>query len=424
MTVELVSVGTEILMGNILNSNTQYLAEKCAMLGFNMYHQVTVGDNYSRMKEVVATAVNRADIVILTGGLGPTEDDLTKEVCAEVMGMELVEDPHTRQHIEEFFHNNIYREIPANNWKMTTVPRGARVLDNHNGMAPGLILEKDGKTAILLPGPPGELYPMFEQQVFPYLETRENASLVSKTLKICGHGESQVEDQLIDLIDGQTNPTLATYAKVGEVHLRITARADEPGKAAALVEPVAAEVKRRMGDAVYTEDEGEILEMAVVRLLTGHGLTISTAESCTGGMVSARLVNVPGASRVFMEGYVTYSNEAKMKLLGVREETLAAWGAVSAQTAGEMALGGAKAAGTDVCVSITGLAGPDGGTAEKPVGLVYMACALKGQVSLARYQFKGNRGKIREQSVMKALDLARRCILAYGRGEELPGQEA
>ena len=394
------------------------------MLGFNMYHQVTVGDNYGRMKEVVATAVNRADIVILTGGLGPTEDDLTKEVCAEVMGMELVEDPHTRQHIEEFYHNNIYREIPANNWKMTTVPRGARVLDNHNGMAPGLILEKDGKTAILLPGPPGELYPMFEQQVFPYLETRENASLVSKTLKICGHGESQVEDQLIDLIDGQTNPTLATYAKVGEVHLRITARADEPGKAAALVEPVAAEVKRRMGDAVYTEDEGEILEMAVVRLLTGHGLTISTAESCTGGMVSARLVNVPGASRVFMEGYVTYSNEAKMKLLGVREETLAAWGAVSAQTAGEMALGGAKAAGTDVCVSITGLAGPDGGTAEKPVGLVYMACALKGQVSLARYQFKGNRGKIREQSVMKALDLARRCILAYGRGEELPGQEA
>ena len=233
-----------------------------------------------------------------------------------------------------------------------------------------------------------------------------------------------MEDQLIDLIDGQTNPTLATYAKVGEVHLRITARADETGKAEALVEPVAAEVKRRMGDAVYTEDEGETLEMAVVRLLTGHGLTISTAESCTGGMVSARLVNVPGASRVFMEGYVTYSNEAKMKLLGVREETLAAWGAVSAQTAEEMAIGGAKAAGTDVCVSITGLAGPDGGTAEKPVGLVYMACALKGQVSLARYQFKGNRGKIREQSVMKALDLARRCILAYGRGEELPKQEA
>lgn len=424
MTVELVSVGTEILMGNILNSNTQYLAEKCAMLGFNMYHQVTVGDNYGRMKDVIETAVNRADIVIFTGGLGPTEDDLTKEVCAEVMGMELVEDAHTRAHIEDFFRNNIYREIPANNWKMTTVPRGAKVLDNHNGMAPGLILEKDGKTAILLPGPPGELYPMFEQQVFPYLETRENASLVSRTLKICGHGESQVEDMLLDLIDGQTNPTLATYAKVGEVHLRITARGDSSGAAAALVEPVAAEVKRRMGDAVYTEDEAESLEMAVVRLLTEQGLTISTAESCTGGMVSARLVNVPGASRVFMEGYVTYSNQAKMKLLGVQEETLAAHGAVSAQTAEEMARGGAKAAGTDVCVSITGLAGPDGGTEEKPVGLVYMACALKGQVSVVRCQFKGNRGKIREQSMMRALDLARRMILAYGRGEQLSGQEA
>ncbi|MCD7909234.1 MAG: nicotinamide-nucleotide amidohydrolase family protein, partial [Clostridium sp.] len=217
---------------------------------------------------------------------------------------------------------------------------------------------------------------------------------------------------------------LATYAKVGEVHLRITARGDSSGAAAALVEPVAAEVKRRMGDAVYTEDEAESLEMAVVRLLTEQGLTISTAESCTGGMVSARLVNVPGASRVFMEGYVTYSNEAKVKLLGVREETLAAHGAVSAQTAEEMARGGAKAAGTDMCVSITGLAGPDGGTEEKPVGLVYMACALKGQVRVVRCQFKGNRGKIREQSMMRALDLARRMILAYGRGEQLSGQEA
>ena len=411
MTVELVSVGTEILMGNILNSNTQYLAEKCAMLGFNMYHQVTVGDNYGRMKEVVATAVNRADIVILTGGLGPTEDDLTKEVCAEVMGMELVEDPHTRQHIEEFFHNNIYREIPANNWKMTTVPRGARVLDNHNGMAPGLILEKDGKTAILLPGPPGELYPMFEQQVFPYLETRENASLVSKTLKICGHGESQVEDQLIDLIDGQTNPTLATYAKVGEVHLRITARADEPGKAAALVEPVAAEVKRRMGDAVYTEDEDESLQDAVVKLLKKYELTVTTAESCTGGMLAARLVNVPGVSDVFREGFITYSNKAKRKILDVNKATLKKYGAVSEQTAKEMAKGGVFATDADICIAITGIAGPDGGTPEKPVGLVYIACYLQDDVRVEEYRFKGNRAKIREQAVVKALDLLRRSII-------------
>ena len=415
MTVELISVGTEILMGNILNSNTQYLAEKCAMLGFNLYHQVTVGDNYGRMKDVIRTALDRADIVILTGGLGPTEDDLTKEVCAEVMDMELVEDPHTRAHIEDFFKNNIYREIPDNNWKMTTVPKGAMVLDNHNGMAPGLILEKNGKTAILLPGPPGELYPMFTEQVFPYLEGREKAVLVSRTLKICGHGESQVEDKLLDLIDGQTNPTLATYAKVGEVHLRITARANSALEAGALIRPVADEVKRRLGDAVYTEDEAETLEMAVVRHLKERGLTISTAESCTGGLVAARLVNVSGVSEVFMEGRVTYSNEAKMRLLGVREETLAAHGAVSAETAQEMAAGGAKNAGTDVCISITGVAGPDGGTDEKPVGLVYMACSLLGHVRVERYQFKGNREKVRELSVMKALDLVRRSVIDYGR---------
>lgn len=415
MTAELISVGTEILMGNILNSNTQYLAEKCAMLGFNLYYQTAVGDNYGRMEEVFQTALERSDVVILTGGLGPTEDDLTKEVCAGVMGMELAEDAHTRRHLEEFFKNNIYREIPENNWKMALVPKGALVFDNKNGMAPGLVLKKDGKTAILLPGPPGELYPMFEEQVFPYLQRFSHTCLFSKTLKICGHGESQVEDRLLDLIDGQTNPTLATYAKVGEVHLRITGGAGSREEAQALVEPVAEEVCRRFGDAVYTQDEKETLEDTVVRLLTEEGLTVSTAESCTGGMISARLVNVPGASAAFTQGFVTYSNEAKMELLGVREETLKAYGAVSAQTAWEMAANGAARAKTSACVAVTGLAGPGGGTKEKPVGLVFMGCSVNGNVTVERWQFKGNREKIREQSCMKALDLLRRCLLAFKR---------
>ena len=198
MTAELISVGTEILMGNILNSNARYLAEKCASLGLDMYYQVTVGDNYDRMMAVVKTALDRSDIVIVTGGLGPTEDDLTKEVCAEAMGMELEEDPHTRACLEAYFKNNIYREIPENNWKMVTVPHGSIVLDNPNGMAPGLIMEKNGKTAILLPGPPNELYPLFEGQVFPYLEKRQNSQLVSHMVKICGYGESQVEDKILD----------------------------------------------------------------------------------------------------------------------------------------------------------------------------------------------------------------------------------
>ena len=251
MVVELISVGTEILMGNILNSNTQYLAEKCALLGLDQYYQVTVGDNYGRMMETVKRALDRSDIVILTGGLGPTEDDLTKEVCAEAMEMELVEDPHTRSQLEAFFAGNIYKEIPDNNWKMAMVPQGAIVLDNPNGMAPGLILEKNGKTAILLPGPPNELYPLFEGQVFPYLERLQQSVLVSRMVKICGYGESQVEDKLLDLIDGQTNPTIATYAKTAEVHIRITARAADYEEGKALVAPVIREIKSRFGNVFW-----------------------------------------------------------------------------------------------------------------------------------------------------------------------------
>lgn len=411
MTLELISVGTEILMGNIINSNTQFLAEKCAMLGFDMFYQVTVGDNYDRMMSVVRTALDRSDIVILTGGLGPTEDDLTKEVCAQVMGMPLVEDAHTREHLMSFFKNNIYKEIPENNWKMATVPQGAMVLDNSNGMAPGLVLEKDGKTVILLPGPPGELYPMFTHQVFPYLQKKQNAVLVSRMVKICGYGESQVEDMILDLIDAQTNPTIATYAKTAEVHLRLTARAENREQGLALIEPVQKEIEARFKEAVFTDQEYVTLEMAVAELLKQNHLTMSTAESCTGGMIAARMVNVSGVSDVFMEGMVTYSNEAKMRLLGVREETLASCGAVSEETAREMAEGGARAGGTDLCVSTTGIAGPEGGTPLKPVGLVYMACCLKGKTTVKRYQFKGNRDKVREQAMMKALDLVRLCIL-------------
>lgn len=413
MTAELISVGTELLMGNIVNGNAQFLAEQCAALGFGMYYQVTVGDNYGRMKAVIETALERSDIVILTGGLGPTEDDLTKEVCAEAMGMKLVEDTHTREHLKSFFENNIYKEIPENNWKMAVVPEGAFVLDNGNGMAPGLILEKEGKTAILLPGPPGELYPMFRQQVLPYLQKRQQQALVSRMVKICGYGESQVEDMLLDLIDKQTNPTIATYAKTAQVDLRLTARGEDEKEAEALIAPVLHEIMKRLGNAVFTTDEYVTLEMAVVELLKKKGLTISTAESCTGGMTAAKLVNVPGASNVFMEGVVTYSNEAKMRLLGARQETLETFGAVSRETAQEMAEGGVKMSGSDICVAITGLAGPGGGTDKKPVGLVFMACCLKGRTEIREYHFKGNRDKIREQSMMKALDLVRLCVLEH-----------
>ena len=411
MVCELISVGTELLLGNIVNTNTQFLAEKCALLGLSMYHQVTVGDNRERLTQVIRTALDRSDIVILTGGLGPTEDDLTKEVCAEVMGFSLAEDPHTRQMIESYFKNNIYKEIPDNNWKQAIVPQGAIVLDNHNGTAPGLILEKDNKTAILLPGPPNELIPLFNEQVYPYLEKLRPEVIRSQMVKVCGIGESQVEDKLLDLIDSQTNPTIATYAKTGEVHLRITASAATTEEADSMIKPVVKEIKKRLGDAVYSTKENESLEMAVVRLLKKNGLTVTTAESCTGGMLAARLVNVPGVSDVYREGYITYSNKAKRRLLDVNKSTLKKYGAVSEQTAREMAIGGVFANGADMGVATTGIAGPDGGTEEKPVGLVYISCYLKDKVTVERFQFKGNREKIREQTVVKALDLLRRSIL-------------
>lgn len=411
MVVELISVGTELLLGNIVNTNTQFLAEKCALLGLSMYHQISVGDNRERLAEVIRTALKRADVVILTGGLGPTEDDLTKEVCAEVMGFPMTEDPHTRKQIEEYFKNSIYKEIPENNWKQAVIPAGCIVLDNHNGTAPGLILEKYGKSAILLPGPPNELYPLFMEQVYPYLQKLQPDIILSQMVKICGIGESQVEDKLLDLINRQTNPTIATYAKTGEVHLRVTAKAAGEAEAKQLIKPVVKEIKNRFGDSVYTTKEEETLEMAVVRLLTKLGLTVATAESCTGGMLAARLVNVPGVSEVFNEGFITYSNKAKRKILGVSKSTLKKYGAVSEQTAKEMATGGVFATDADICIAITGLAGPSGASEEKPVGLVYIACYMKDKVTVEEYHFKGNRGKIREQSVIKALDLLRRSII-------------
>ncbi len=411
MIVELISVGTEILLGNIVNTNTQYLAEKCALLGLSMYHQVTVGDNRERLFAALETALNRSDVVILTGGLGPTEDDLTKEVCAEVMGFELAEDAHTRERIENFFKNNIYKEIPDNNWKQAMVPQGSTVLDNSNGTAPGLIMEKNGKTAILLPGPPNELKPLFTEQVFPYLQNRQPEVIRSQMIKICGYGESQVEDKLIDLINTQTNPTIATYAKTAEVHLRVTAKADNEEAAKNLLKPVVKEIKSRFENAVYTTKEEETLEMAVVRLLKKYELTVTTAESCTGGLIAGRLVNVPGASEVFREGFITYSNKAKRKSLDVSKGTLKKYGAVSEQAAKEMATGGVFATDADACIAVTGIAGPDA-EGEKPVGLVYIACYMKDKVKVEEYHFKGNREKIREQSVVKALDFLRRSILS------------
>lgn len=411
MTVELVCVGTEILLGNIVNTNAAYLAEQCAMLGLSCYHQSVVGDNEQRMEETIRRAVSRSDIVILSGGLGPTKDDLTKEVTARVFDMGLLEDPHTRARIQEYFDQNHRGKITENNWKQAQVPEGSMVIDNYNGTAPGLILQKDGKTAILMPGPPNELKPMFERDIRPFLNRLEPEGIYSKMVKICGFGESKVESMITDILESQTNPTIAPYAKTGEVHLRITAKAINEETADEMMEPMMEELYRRFGSQIFTTEEAVTLEETVVELLKEKGKTVTTAESCTGGLVAGRLLNVPGASSVYMEGYITYSNEAKEKLLGVSHSTLEQYGAVSKETACEMAEGAAKAAGADLAISVTGIAGPDGGTKEKPVGLVYVGCYADGEARAYEFHFTGNRAKNRESTVAKALTILREALI-------------
>ena len=415
MIAEIVTVGTEILLGNIVNTNSAYLAVECANLGLTVYYQSVVGDNEERMKAVIRTALDRSDVVILTGGLGPTEDDLTKEVTAEVMGMPLVEDAHSRERIErymkEYKKNNSQRRITSNNYKQALVPEGALVLDNHNGTAPGLILEKDGKIAILLPGPPVELKPMFTEEVYPYLRKKQPEIIYSQVVKICGIGESQVAEDIQDMIQAQTNPTIAPYAKVGEVHLRITAKASDEKEGKKLIKPVVRELKRRFGRNIFATEAEKTLEEAVVDMLRDQQLTLALAESCTGGEIAARIVNVPGASQVFTHGFVTYSNRAKRKCLGVKKATLKLEGAVSAKCAKEMAKGGCNAAEAVICLSITGLAGPDGGTKETPVGTVFMGCCYNGKVVTREFHFTGNRTKIRQQATAHALAFLRECMM-------------
>ncbi len=414
MIAELISVGTEILLGNIVNTNASYLAEKCAGLGISNFYQVSVGDNTERMTSTLQTALNRSDIVIITGGLGPTKAELTKEVAANLCGMRLVMDERTKDRIIHFFQERHIDHMPDNNLKQALVPEGAMVIDNHNGTAPGFILmNKEGKRIILLPGPPNEAIPMFESDIIPYLKGLQNGTIYSQMVKMIGISESKAETMISDLIDNQTNPTIAPYAKNGEVHLRVTAFADNDIHGKELTDPLVLELKERFGNHIYTTKESENLEDVVVNLLSSRKLTLATAESCTGGLIAGRIVNVSGASDVFNEGVITYSNEAKEKYLHVSGDTLKRYGAVSYETAKEMAEGARINLHSDASLAVTGIAGPLGGTDEKPVGLVYISCALQNHVIVKEYHFNGSRQKIRENTVISALDLLRRTIIEF-----------
>lgn len=410
MKAEIICVGTEILMGNIVNTNAAYIAEGLAGLGISCFYQTVVGDNDSRLLELFKEASKRADIVILSGGLGPTEDDLTKETVARAMGRNLLLDDKAWKQIQKFFEKRNLK-LTDNNKKQAYVPEGAKVLYNKNGTAPGIIAESEEVKAILLPGPPGELRPMWDEQVVPYLKSLSKEAFFTEMVKICGSGESFVETDLKDLIDAQSNPTIATYAKTGEVHVRVTARAENEKEAHKLVKPVVKEIKKRFGSKIFTTDESVTLEAAVMQLLNENRLTLGTAESLTGGMMTSRLINVPGASDVIKTGFITYSNKSKRKFLGVKRSTLDKYGAVSEQCAKEMAKGCAAASKADVSVSLTGIAGPDGGSDEKPVGLTYIGVSVLGKIKVKKYLFSGEREKIRESAAAAALTLLRQCLL-------------
>lgn len=370
---EILCIGTELLMGDIINTNAAYLAKELAGLGINLYHQSVVGDNPERLQQSLQLALKRADIVITTGGLGPTYDDLSKETIAACFGRTLVMDEDSLARIQAHF-LRLGREMTDNNKKQAMMPQGCVIFQNENGTAPGCAIEGsgelEGKTAIMLPGPPREMKPMFEQQVKPYLLKDSDTRLVSHTMHFFGIGESMLEDRLRSLMEKSLNPTVAPYAKTGEVQLRVTARVKNGEDPNALLEPVMEQIRQMVGEFLYGVDVGD-LQTAAVRLLTEKGLKVAVAESCTGGYLAKRITDVSGSSKVFECGICSYSNRIKHQLLGVSERTLEEYGAISEQTATEMASGVRKLSGADIGISVTGNAGP---TADegKEVGLVYI----------------------------------------------------
>ena len=405
MNCELICVGTELLLGNILNTNARYLSEKCAELGLSMYYQTVVGDNPERLEAVVKEALSRSDLILFSGGLGPTTDDLTKETVSKAFGLKLVDDPGARAMLEERM-GKFGRKITENNYKQALIPEGQTALYNHHGTAPGILIEKDGKIAFLFPGPPRELIPMFEEYCIPYIRKLSNITIRSRMVKMIGIGESEAAARIQDLIENSENPTVAPYAKTTQVHLRITARAESEDACMQLIEPVYQKIKQELGEYIYTIDEDLDIEDIVVQELKEKGLHISCAESCTGGMIASRLINVAGASDCITESYVTYADDIKIRLLGVNPETIRQYSAVSEQCAKEMAEGVVKATGSDVGVSATGYAGPDG----EDVGLVYFAVSYNGKTIVQKMQSGYERNLIREAATIRVLFLVHQML--------------
>lgn len=414
MNAEILCIGTELLLGDIVNTNGAFLARRLAALGIDIFHQSVVGDNAERLKKSLELALSRADMVITTGGLGPTYDDVTKKAIADYFGVGMTLHEPSMEKIRAL-EERMKRRV-ASNALQAMVPEGSTVFFNDTGFAPGIALEKSGKTVIMLPGPPREMEPMFTNKVVPYLRRNSEDTIVSKTVHIFGMGESQVEETLRDIMTSGANPTVAPYAKTGEVHVRVSAKAGSVKEAEEMIAPVIDEIRGRLGDVIYGIDIGN-LQNAVVQALLKKGLKVAAAESCTGGGVSRAITDIPGSSAMFECGVCAYSNAMKTKILGVEENTLCKFGAVSPETAKEMARGVRFLSGADIGVGVTGIAGPGGGTEEKPVGLVYVSVDSDmyretKKLLLSRGHLS-ERDSIRSLSVLNALSLLLKAATAF-----------
>lgn len=413
MKAEIIAVGTELLLGEITDTNATYISQQLAGIGVDLHYRHTVGDNLARLVGVIRTAMVRSDVIIMCGGLGPTEDDLTREAIAEAVGKPLRRDPQAVEHLKRFFAERGRVPVEAN-FRQCEAPEGALLLDNTCGTAPGVLAQHDGTMIFAIPGPPPEMREMMRLQVIPRLSERVVAegggTLFTHTLRLADIGESNVAEALHDLIDAQTDPTIALYASPGEVKVRLATKDVDEHAAQQRLHSLAEALRGRLAGHVFGVDE-ETMEVAVGRLLRERGATIAVAESCTGGLIASRITDVPGASDYLIAGVVAYANEAKMAILGVPEGILREHGAVSESCARAMAEGVRNRAGTDYAIATTGVAGPGGGTPEKPVGLVYIAVAGPDGTVCVSQMWPGTRDMFKQRVSQMALSLLRRQLL-------------
>ena len=412
LTAAVLTIGTELLRGRIVNTNSAWISQRLTETGLDVVYQATVGDDPADILAALQQAIRRASLVVMTGGLGPTKDDLARECLSEFTGRPLETDPDAVEHLQAFFARRGF-SFTGNNVKQACRPQGAELLDNVCGTAPGVYLEHDGVSYIAVPGPPSEMREMMERSVLPRLAERLGESARYRQIRhlhLCDIGESAAAQALADLMDLDANPSVASYASPGEVVLELTARADSEAEALVMLDRTEAVIRERLKAAVYGIGEGN-MEAALGRALREAGATIATAESCTGGLIASRITDVPGASDYFLEGLVTYSNRAKTTLLGVPESLIAEHGAVSEQVARAMAEGCRERAASDYAIAVTGIAGPTGGTAEKPVGLVYIAVADMAGVEVVCQTWPGTRSQFKTRVSQSALNLARKRVL-------------